>query len=187
MAALPEALNDADRPVTFAEFEQLPDPYGTWPYELHHGEVIDLPPPSYGHIDVQDTLGDLLKPRLRKFGRVILEFPYRALPEYEWRRADLVAISYERWEATRAENFFGAPELVIEVKSPSNTKRQLKDLISLCLTTGAKQVWILDQDQKTATVYRKDGTVTRYGPGQQIPLDDFGGGTLAVDEIFPAA
>jgi Uma2 family endonuclease len=88
---------------------------------------------------------DLLKQRLQKFGRVISEYPYRALAQYEWRQADLVAISYERWEARRTNHdSFGSPELVIEVKSSSNTKKQLKDLISLCLTTRAKQVWILD-------------------------------------------
>jgi Uma2 family endonuclease len=187
MAALPDAIKETDDPVTFAQFEQLPDPYGTWPYELQHGEVIDVPPRDFGHVEVQDLRGDLLKPRVRSFGRVMIECPYRALPDYEWRQADVVAISHERWEATRSKKFFGSPELVIEVRSPSNTKKQLKDLISLCLTTGAKQVWIVEQDKKTVTVYRNDGTVTRYGSGQQIPLDDFGcTDPLAVDEIFPA-
>jgi Uma2 family endonuclease len=78
----------------------------------------------------------------------------------------------------------GAPELVIEVKSPSNTRAQLQELTTLCLTHGSREVWIVDQEHQSVTVVRQSGARTLYEAGSEIPLDAFVPGSLPVDEIF---
>ena len=177
MAALPDL-------ITVEQFRQLPKG-GEFAYELHHGEVVAATRPKARHWGLQHRLMMLLGPKLAKFGIVGMEYPYRPVAEFDLRAADVAAISSERYRAIDPDdNLRGAPELVIEIKSPSNTKKQLQELVSLCLADGAIQCWILDAGKRTGSVAHRDGSVVVYGPGQSIPLVPFGAGELAVDEIF---
>jgi Uma2 family endonuclease len=177
MAALPQL-------VTVEEFRQLPE--GELQYELHLGEVVSMTRPKHRHLILQLRLFELLTPLLKSFGRVATEVPYRPLPEFDLRVADVAAVSRARWDGIDPEdNLRGAPELVVEVKSPSNTERQLRELVSICLGSGAVEVWIADMDRKSITRFRPDSIPAVFSSGESIPLAAFGGGDLAVDEIFP--
>lgn len=177
MAALPNL-------ITVAQFRQLPEG-GEFVYELHHGEVVTLTRPRARHSELQHRLLRVLEPKLVRFGVVRIEYPYRPVAEFELRAADVAAVSRARWEAIDPEdNLRGAPELVIEVKSPSNTERHLRELVALCLANGAIECWIVDADRKSVSVVRGGGAAEVYGSGSTIPLAAFGGGELAVDEIF---
>jgi Uma2 family endonuclease len=141
--------------------------------------------PRAGHLELQHRLLMLLIPKLTGFGMVRMEYPYRPMAEFELRAADVAAISRVRFDAIdRDDNLHGAPELVIEVKSPSNTERQLRELVTLCLNNGAIEFWIVDMDRKSVSVMRREGVATVFGSGSVIPLSPFGGAGLAVDEIF---
>lgn len=76
---------------------------------------------------------------------------------------------------------------MVEIKSPSNTNRQLRELASLCLANGSLAFWILDIDRRSATVVHRDGSTSLFQSGQSIPLALFGADSLAVDEIFAAS
>lgn len=176
MAALPDL-------ITVAQYRQLPED-GAAVYELHRGEVVVLSHPKSWHWKMQERLVDLLKPKLRRF-KIGMEFAFRAIPEFDLRAADVAALARARYDAMDpADNLHGAPELVIEVKSPSNTKRQLQDYAALCLATGCLQFWILDRDSKSVTVIQRDGSRQTFGIGDAIPLAAFGGESLAVAETF---
>jgi Uma2 family endonuclease len=176
MAALPHL-------ISVEQFRQLPE--GEYLYELHYGEVVALTRPRAGHLERQHRLLMLLSPRLADFGAVRIEYPYRPLPEFDLRAADIAAISRARWDVIDPDdNLHGAPELVIEVKSPSNTDRQLRELAVLCLSNGALEFWIVDADRKSVTVIRREGAATVFPAGTSVPLSAFGGAELAVDEIF---
>ena len=176
MAALPDL-------ITVAQFRQLPEG-GELIYELHYGEVVSMTRPRARHLELQHRLMMQLAPKLK--GHVVrIEYPFRPLAEFELRAADVAAVSRERWEAIDPEdNLRGAPELVIEVKSPSNSKRQLQELVALCLANGSIECWVVDMDRKSVSVVRREGAAVVYNPGDSIPLTAFGGGELAVGEIF---
>ncbi|HEX3745691.1 MAG TPA: Uma2 family endonuclease [Bryobacteraceae bacterium] len=176
MAALPQL-------ITVEEFRQLPE--SELAYELHFGEVVAMTRPKHRHVNLQLRLSDLLTPRLRSFGRVATEVPYRPFPEFDLRVADVAAVSQARWDAIDPDdNLRGAPDLVIEVKSPSNTARQLRELVSICLGNGASEVWIVDTDKKSVTVFRQDGIPAVFIAGDVLSLAAFGGSELPVAEIF---
>ena len=177
MAALPDL-------ITVAQFRELPEG-GEFTYELHHGVVVAVTRPKARHWALQRRLAELLGSKLREFGIVGMEFPFRPVEEFDLRAADVAAISRNRWkEIDPDDNLRGAPELVIEVKSPSNRKGQIQEFAGLCLGTGTIEFWVVDPDRKSVSVVRTEGAARLYNAGSLIPLDSFGGGELAVDEIF---
>jgi len=179
MATLPDL-------ITVERFRNMPD--DGCKYELRRGEVVPVGYPKKRHYRRQRRLVKLLEARQARLPRsweVGMEFAYRPLPEFEFRCADVAALTEARWDATdEDDNPRGAPELVIEIKSPSNTKRELAKLASLCLANGSREFWVVDLDRVSVTVMHRDGTTSVFRAGQIIPLSAFGGDELPVDEVF---
>lgn len=111
------------RPMTFEEFERLPDPeFGR--YELHRGELILVPPPKWKHSAVQQRLLMLLLQAANGCGHVSLEVGFRALPDGEYRVADVVYIEDERWQQQEPDGYFkGAPDLAVETLALQHPSR----------------------------------------------------------------
>jgi Uma2 family endonuclease len=165
------------RLMTFAEFEQLPDSRDAR-YELRHGEVVKVPPPKLKHSMVQEVLRDLLKQAAGGAGSVHVELGFRALPDGEFRFADVAYSSKERWAHQDPESYFrGAPDL-----SPSNTFAEMLDKKILCLANGAREFWLVDIGHRQVDVSTPDGHTITYKTGQEIPL--FFGTGIPVDAIF---
>lgn len=71
----------------------------------------------------------------------------------------------------------GSPELVIEVKSPSNTKRKLHDKAMTTLAGEGSVVFrVIDPKTSSATVYSKTSGIHAYRAPAAAPLAMFGGG-----------
>ena len=176
MASTPTRL------MTFAEFEQLPDPKDGR-YELRHGELIEVAPPKGDHFLIQQMLRDLLDRATAGRGRAYTEAAFRALPDGEYRVADVAYAPEERWTKLWGDSYFmGAPDLVIEVLSPSNTATEMLDRRILCLENGAREFWLVDGGHRQVEVSTPDGHAITYKTGQEIPL--FFGGSISVDAIF---
>lgn len=173
------------RPMTVEEYRALPEDSGPVYHELRHGELIAAPRPKIGHHLIQDRLVDLIRPVASPLYYVSTELAFRALPEYELRVADVAAVTNERLEATdRNDNLHGAPELVIEILSPSNTTVEMYDKEKLCLENGTKEFWVVDPGLRQVKVSTPDGHTITWHSGQEIPLPLFGGARLSVNDIF---
>ena len=168
--------------MTVEEFQKIPDPPGGR-YELHHGELFEVGNPAHPHVRAQWQLRRLLEKAAGDSGVVHTEMPYCPLPEYESWRADVVYISKTRWESIDRW-LIGAPELVAEVLSPSNTAAEILDKEQTCLENGAREFWVLDTNRRQVKVSTPDGKFIIYKPGQHIPLFFAPGATISVDEIF---
>ena len=148
MAALPDL-------ITVEQFRQLPES-GEFAYELHYGEVVAMTRPRLAHERLQRRLARLLETLLPSYeigAGIRIPTPCGV----RFRAADVAAVSAARAAAADPEdNLHGAPDLVIEVKSPSNTPRKLQELASLCLANGAVEFWIVDRSQKLITVVQRD-------------------------------
>ena len=169
--------------MTFAEFGRIPDPPG-YRYELRRGELVQTPFPEFPHIRAQWQLRRLLEDAAESAGVVDKEIPYRPLPEHECWGADVAFVSKERWESVD-RYLMEAPELVVEVLSPSNTVAEMLDKRNVCLENGSREFWVVDTGLRQVEVSTPDGHTITYKPGQEIPL--FFGGRLAVDAIFAPA
>jgi Uma2 family endonuclease len=172
-----------NRPMTFEELEQLPESKG-FRQELHHGELVEMPLPIYRHYAAQLRLRDLIanaSPDLV----VGMEFGFKPLPQYEYWIADVAAVSRDRhMKALRDGYFEGVPELVIEVLSPSNSAKEMRERRKICLANGAVEFWTVDEDDREVEVSTPDGRSITYKSGQQVPLFFCLDGRLEVASIF---
>ncbi len=175
------------RLITVEQFWELPD--DDFPeaflHELQHGEIVALPRPKHGLYEVQFRLFRLLDARLSSFGMVGFEMPYRPLPEFELRAADVAFVSQARWDGVNPDDVLhGAPDLVVEAMSPSSNEKNLREIVCYGLAAGAQEVWIVNGGRKSITVFRPDGVPAVFSTGDSLSLAAFGGGELPVDEIF---
>ena len=169
--------------MTVADFERIPEPPGGH-YELHHGEPILVPPPMKEHARIQRKLMLLLH-RLCSGWYVDKEFAFRPLPEHEVWVADIGVVEARRWDATQDRAWLsGAPELVIEVLSPSNTAQEMNDREQICFQGGCQEFWIVDPKLNTVRVSTHDGKWRTYEQKDEIPLNRFDAASLHVAAIF---
>ena len=172
--------------MTFAEFERLPVPEG-WRLELRHGELFKVPPPKYLHFMIQQRLRDLLDKAAPGAGRAYTEVGFRPTSEHEFRIADVAYAATDRWtEAASHDYFLGAPDLVVEVVSPSKTMTELNRKERVCLENGCREFWLVDPELRVVKVSTPDGLSITYHSGQEIPLPLLNA-RLAVDAIFAPA
>ncbi len=155
--------------LTLEEFERLPDedPYKL---ELVRGRVVREPPPGahhgwfvwklsaalHGYVEahaigiVVNETGFLLSvdpPTVREPDLAVIRvenLPRESLPEGWWTRA---------------------PDLAIEVLSPSNSAIEMQEKVFDYLSAGTCLVWVVDPHNRTVSV---------YGPGHETHLVTIG-------------
>jgi Uma2 family endonuclease len=158
--------------VTVNDFLRVPEPKEGH-YELHHGELVLMPPPKAGHQRLQERLREILASMLRDRKLVVrVEMAFRPAPEYEVWKADVGILSEDRERSTPDDAYLeGAPELVIEVLSPGNTVDEIEDKMHVCLGNGCYSFWVVDQKRKEIRVTRFIDMVTkRYTVDELVPL-----------------
>ena len=172
--------------MTVEEFLQLPET-GPFYYELRHGELVQVTRAKMKHARAQKRIERLLEQAAGNDFCVAVECAFRPRPEHEFRIADVAAVAMDRWENTDDDdNLRGAPDLVIEILSPSNTIAEMNDKEQLCLENGCREFWVVDPMLRQVKVSTPDGITRTYRSGQEVPLNLFPSGTLAVDAIFNA-
>jgi len=82
----------------------------------------------------------------------------------------------------------GAPDLIVEVLSPGNSKREVKDKYELYAQNGVQQYWIVYPAERVLQIYHlKDGKYVAEPPltdGDTITVDFIDQLTIPVEDIF---
>ena len=174
--------------TTADQLRVLHDP--PWRHELWRGELRRMTPAGHDHGD----LGARLLVRLFLFverrrlgcvsnadtGFLLARHPDTVLaPDVSFVRA-------ERLPTSGCPGYFtGAPDLAVEVMSPTDTRRRVAAKAQLFLEHGSSEVWVVDPERKTVTVFgrtaeplllRRGDTLTGHGP--------LSGFRLALDKLF---
>ena len=177
------AVSAPVRRMMVEEFLQMERPVGDFDYELHDGELVQVTRPNRMHVGMQARLVRLLNSELDKQGFVSTEVPFR-VSQGDLRVADVAFVTWLRWEVPGSETLVGAPELVIEVLSPSNTAAEMYAREKLCLENGCLQFWTVDLMNQQFRVGSLNEAPRFYGRGEEIPLKAFGGSTLKLAAVF---
>lgn len=175
----------------FQEWCALPSNQGKR-FELIAGEVIEMPAPRNYHNLIVSQIVHLLMSHMdtHRIGYVFGDNTDYILDEQTVIRPDASFVSFER-APTLPDYFTTAPDLAIEVVSPSNTERLIRLKTELYLAHGARLVWVIYDDEAKVYVYRPMGegaaemhilTATDHLDGGDV-LPDF---RIPVAALFPS-
>ena len=109
-----------------------------------HGHIVMSPPPAPAHGKKQNRIGTILE-QLLSNGQVVTECPV-STPDGV-KAIDVAWLAPERGHEADTETCLTrAPEICVEILSPSNTPAEIKEKIALYFEAGAREVWICERD-----------------------------------------
>ena len=145
--------------MTADELLAMPD--DGFVYELIKGELIKVsPPPGYEHGLVAMNIGGPLYEYAKKhrLGNVYAAETGYLLEQnpHTVRAADVSFVRRERIEkALPVKGYWlGAPDLAVEVISPSDTVGRIEGKVEQWLESGARLVWVVSPKMRSVTAYR---------------------------------
>jgi Uma2 family endonuclease len=104
------------------------------------------------------------------------------------RAPDVAFVSPERLPSGRLPEGFlsGAPDLAVEVLSPSDNPIDIQQKVRDYLEAGARLVWVVAPQAKTLTVYRADGSARLLREQDVLDGEDvLPGFSIPAAELFP--
>jgi Uma2 family endonuclease len=135
-------------------------------YELVRGQLITMPPAGNIHGNRTMRLGWRLAQHVESndLGVVYAAetgFKLTSNPDTV-RGADIAFVSRTRLEEVGdVEGYWpGAPDLAVEVISPSDTYTEVEEKVAEYLQAGAKAVWVVNPRRRTITVHRSLSDIT---------------------------
>ena len=159
-------------------------------YELLDGDLVMTPAPGEIHQRVSILLGWRLIQFVTEngLGRVY-QAPFDVvLSNTDVVQPDLLFVSNERAHVITPANAQGAPDLVVEILSPSTAERDLTFKRSLYARHGVSEYWIVDTAARNVTVLVLRGggfeVAGEYGEGETLTSPTLRGFALSVDDLF---
>lgn len=65
-----------------------------------------------------------------------------------------------------------APELCVEIVSPSNSEAEIAEKVALYLETGAHEVWVIYEDRRL-DIFNRGGAATESGLAPDVASELF--------------
>lgn len=166
-------------------------PKGNRRRELVRGEYHFTMFPGFEHGALATDLSYHLRHFLRgkKLGRLVTEagFKMEQAPDTV-RFPDLAFVVQDRLpEQGRLPVGFltGAPDLAVEVLSPTNTSAEIKEKLALYFATGACLAWVIQPAKRAVVVHRPDREPQLLQEGDTLDGGDLlPGFTLSLTELF---
>lgn len=160
------ALAEATKPTTKAlitaeELWQMGA--GGERYELSKGDLVEMTPPGGIHGSTAVELSSLLRDfvKQRNLGKVMVESGYLLATNPDTVRGpDISFLSASKIPAEGLPDGYitGAPDLAVEIVSPSDTASIIQEKVQDYLTYGTQLVWVIYPQQKIVVAYYPDGT-----------------------------
>ncbi len=173
---------------TYDDYRNTPDEKR---YELLDGELVMVPAPNLQHQRVAARLGArlVLFVEARGLGDVLPAPCDVVLSATDVVQPDLLFVSRERKRILGGgDNVRGAPDLVIEILSPSTAERDRTLKRDLYARHGVREYWLVDAAARTVAVMRLAGgqfeVAARYAAGQTLTSPTLPGFQVDLDDVF---
>ena len=157
-------------------------------YELVEGEVVELAPANDEHGNLALNVGTAFNIYRRQRGvgqaRVETGYTLRTGPDTV-RGPDVSFVLHPRVEGRGSGFVPGAPDIAVEVVSPSNTAAEVSRKVAEYLAAGSQRVWVVYPSARRVVIHRADGSVLSYD-GDDVITDEelLPGFSLPLSEIF---
>ncbi|MGL4612101.1 MAG: Uma2 family endonuclease [Trueperaceae bacterium] len=178
----------AEKLLTAEEFEKLPET--EMHRELVRGKVVETMPPGAEHGGLAFRIAMLLSNWLKQNnlkGYLGVESGYDLFRNPDVVRApDVSYIRAERMQETAIPKGFWnlAPDLAVEVVSPSETAQGVRDKVSDFLAAGTLFVWVIYPQTREVVVHTTDGLARTFTEKDWLKFDLLPGFKCSVAEIF---
>ncbi|MGH9176804.1 MAG: Uma2 family endonuclease [Vicinamibacterales bacterium] len=161
--------------MTIEAFEQLAD--DGYRYELVDGELARMPPTGEGHGDVDRQFIWLLEGFIRPRGveKLFVETAFVLSPDRQTVRQPDIAFVHAhrlRHDRDRERAVRLAPDLVIEIVSPTDRRSAVVAKAHEYLSYGVKLVWVVDPASRSITVFQSNGSEDVLGQNDTIDGED---------------
>jgi Uma2 family endonuclease len=175
--------------VTADELLAMPD--DGYRYELVKGELIRMSPTGHEHGFILMNLASPLYQYVKTNGLGVVTaadtgFVLERSPDTVL-APDISFLSSSKFSAAGPTAGFweGAPDLAVEVTSPSDRPKQVELKAKKWLASGTKLVWVINPKLRNVTVYRAPSNVTILSETDVLKGDDVVPGfQIKVAEIF---
>ncbi|MDR0289469.1 MAG: Uma2 family endonuclease [Treponema sp.] len=161
-------------------------------YEIIRGVAYCMSAPNTMHQEILMELG-------RQFANYLIGKPCKVYPvPFDVRlfykedesddtvvQPDIVVICDEKKRGT--EGCRGAPDLAIEILSPSNPAIEMQRKFELYREAGVREYWVADPENNRLTVYRfQDGKILTdtYGSADTVPVAILPGLNILLGQVF---
>ena len=154
--------------------------------ELIEGDFYVAPSPTFVHQSILFNLASLLRRFVdaNRLGVIVLAPMDVILDDQNVVQPDILFVSNER-SGIIEDYIFGAPDLVIEILSPSTADRDRQSKLDLYDRFGVREYWIVDPNENTIQViemetggqnatrtYTSGSASSALLPGLVVPLDE---------------
>ena len=161
-------------------------------YEIIHGEAYAMSAPNTHH---QSMLMELS----RQFANFLVGKKCKVYPApfdvrlfYEEDESDDTVVQPDisvicEKEKRGKEGCRGAPDLVVEILSPSNTAIEMQRKFNVYFEAGVREYWVLDNEHKTLMVHLFDGgkiISNTYGEKDIVPVTVLEGLSIELEPVF---
>lgn len=176
---------------TYDDYCRLPD--DGWRYEVIEGIPYRSPTPRPKHQRAVFVISGRLWEHLQRapIGQAFTAPIDVILPDLASPvQPDLLLITAERLEIVKETFIEGAPDLIVEVLSPSNWLDDRRTKFRVYALAGVREYWIVDVERRQIELFELQGQsyvqVGRYTAGEQVDSTVVQGFNIAVDEVCPA-
>lgn len=175
--------------LSLEEFLRLEEGDDGARYELDEGELITMSPNNYTHGRVSVNISSVLHEyaKAKGIGKVCTELGFvLSRNPVTLRGPDVSFIRSERLAGIDLDQFFpGAPDLAVEVVSPSDTVRQMLRKVNQYLRSGTQVVWVVYPDRQEVDIYGATGPVVTLDRDQMLEAPSLlPGFSVAVASLF---
>lgn len=127
-------------------------------YELLDGEIVRSPAPMTKHQRIVVAgIAILLEAERAGYGQVFVAPRDVVLDEHNVVQPDLLFVTNERLSIVTEKNIQGAPDLVIEVLSPSTSSKDLGDKLSTYARFGVRYCWLVSPEAEVIRRFALQG------------------------------
>ena len=163
--------------LTVRDLEKLQADYPDYRMELVHGEIVVMSPSGYESDEVAVSLAALLWNWVHphRLGRVTGSSAGFKLPNSDTRAPDVSFVAAERLRRSPRSFAELAPDLMVEVKSPTDSLTKLREKIAQFLDLGTKVGILINPEDHRVELYR-------LGQDAKVLQDD---DVLTVPELLP--
>lgn len=171
-----------EKPLTVEEFDLLAEPIEGGKVELVDGRLARMTPVSGEHGALQARIAAALIAHAdrERSGQVFVEAGFLLSRRPDVVRApDVSFVAAERVpdrQARRRGSLHLAPDLAIEVTSPTDNDSDVHRKVEEYLAAGTPRVWVVRPEWRSVTIHRPGGDAHTYHAGDTLTSDDAGFG-----------